>query len=158
MRFRAPTLVSPSLALAGALLFAALTGQARAEETDPCFTADGSIKVVLDACAAYIASGSTDNERLITAHSVRAMGFSATGDLDAAVAELDAAVKIDPAKPNSYFMRAAAYEAKKDYDKAIADLDEAVRLDATHGDYFLLRGIVYRDKGDFDQALIAFNE
>jgi tetratricopeptide (TPR) repeat protein len=158
MRFRAPRMSLSAAVLTGALLLAALPVQAQAEETNPCFTGDGSIKEVLDACAAYIASGSTDNDHLITAHSVRAMGFSATSDFDAAIADMDEAIKIDATKSNSYFMRAAALAAKKDYDKAIADLDEAVRIDAKHGDYYLLRGIVYRDKGDLDRALVEFNQ
>ena len=70
-------------------VFAGLASQARAEETSPCFTGDGSIKEVLDSCAAYIASGSTDKDKLITAHSVRAMAFSAVRDLDSAIAEMD---------------------------------------------------------------------
>ena len=158
MRLRAPKLVSPSLALAGALLFAALTGQARAEETNPCFTGNGTVKEVLDACAAFIASGSTDKERLNTAHRVRAMALSAIGDLDTAIAELDAATKVNSSEPNSYFMRAAAYDAKKDFDKAIADLDEAIRLDGKRGDFYMLRGIVYNHRGDLDRALVEFNE
>src|SRR5262245_47690256 len=154
MRFRAFTL---NCAVTGALA-AGLASPAAAEETSPCFSGDGSIQEVLDSCAAYIASGSTDKDKLITAHSVRAMAFSATKNLDAAVAEMDEAVEIDAAKPYPYFMRAAAYEAKKDYDKAIADLDQAIKLDPSHGDFFLLRGIVYRDKGDLDRALTEFNE
>ncbi|HCL62790.1 MAG TPA: hypothetical protein DIC31_10045, partial [Rhizobiales bacterium] len=129
MRNRAPKLGFPGAMLALALVFAALAPQARAEETNPCFTGGGTVKEVLDACAAFIASGSTDNERLNTAHRVRAMALSAVGDLDAAIAELDAATKVESSEPNSYFMRAAAYDAKKDFDKAIADLDEAIRLD-----------------------------
>ena len=153
MRFRASHIICGA-ALAGALALA----PAQAEETNPCFTGDGSIKEVLDGCASYLASGSTNKDQMITAHSVRAMAFSAIGKIDDAISELDEAVKIDTTKPNSYFMRAAAYEAKKDLDKAIADLDEAIRIDAQHGDYFLLRGIVYRDKGDLDRALVEFNE
>ena len=102
MRFRASRRLCGA-ALAGTLLFAGLASQARAEETSPCFTGDGSIKEVLDSCAAYIASGSTDKDKLITAHSVRAMAFSAVRDLDSAIAEMDEAVKIDATKPNSVF-------------------------------------------------------
>ena len=36
----------------------------------------------------------------------------------APLAEMNAAIEVDPAQANSYFMRAAAYETKKDYDKA----------------------------------------
>jgi len=146
MRFRASRILIGAASLASALLLAA-SGQVRAEESNSCFTGDGSIKEVLDACEAYINSGSTDNDRLIKAHSIRAMGLSATGDFDGAVSEMDTAINIDATKPNNYFMRAAAYAAKKDYDKAITDLDKAIEMDAKHGDFFLLRGIVYRRKG-----------
>ena len=156
MRFRALNIVSCA-ALAGALAFAA-SPAAQAEETNPCFTGEGTVKEVLDGCAAFIASGSTDKDQLVRAHSVRAMAFSAVRNIDAAIAELDEAVKLDATKPNSYFMRAAALAAKKDFDKAIADLDEAIKLDGKHGDFSLLRGIVYRDKGDLDRALTEFNE
>ena len=188
MRFRAPAPLNPGAALAAALLLALpgfalaedatppaagnasppiiedvsppATGDesAPAKESNICFTGEGSIKEVLDACAAYIASNPGDKDRVVTAHSVRAMGFSATGKYDDAITEMTTAIEVDPAQANSYFMRAAAYETKKDYDKAIADLDKAVGLDATRGDFFLLRGIVYADKGDLDRALTEMNE
>ena len=82
--------------------------QPPAKESNICFTAEGSIKEVLDACAAFIASNPDDKERLVTAHSVRAMGFSATGKYDDAVSETTMAIEVDPAQANSYFMRAAA--------------------------------------------------
>jgi tetratricopeptide (TPR) repeat protein len=185
MRFRAPLRLSPVAALAAGLL---LSASAFAEDAAPtasgganppvvqevppptgdaspsaqgeniCFTGKGSIKEVLDACAAYIASNPDDKTRLVIAHDVRAMALSATGKYDEAIGEMTAAIELDPTVPNSYFMRAAAYETVKDYDKAIADLDKAISLDATHGDFFLLRGIVYADKGDLDRALVEMNE
>ena len=156
MRLRAPHAIF-SAALVDAVFFAAWPPPGQAED-NPCFTGDGSVKEVLDGCAAYIASGATDKDQLVRAHAVRAMAFSAIRDLDSALTELDEAIKVDATKPNSYFMRAAAYEAKKDYDKALADLDEAIRLNPKHGDYYLLRGNVYRDTGDLDRALVEFNE
>ena len=64
-------------------------GSAASAEENPCFTGKGSIKDVLDGCAAFLASGSKDTDKLIAAHGNRAMGFSATGDFDAAIAELN---------------------------------------------------------------------
>ena len=87
-------------------------------ETNPCFTGKGSIKEVLDACAAFIASGSTDKERIVAAHGNRALGLSATKDFEGAVKEMDAAIALAPKEPNLYFMRAAANRAKRDLDKA----------------------------------------
>ncbi|MBM3543893.1 MAG: tetratricopeptide repeat protein [Alphaproteobacteria bacterium] len=128
------------------------------EPADPCFDAKGTVKDVLDGCAAFIASGTTDKKKLVTAHSIRAMAFSATGNLDAALVEMNAAVEINPERANSYFMRAAGYDAKKDYDKALADLDTAIGMNDKDGDYYLLRGEVYSHKGDFDKALADLNE
>lgn len=133
-------------------------GAQASTETDPCFTGNGSIKEVLDACAAFLASGSTDTNKLIAAHGNRALGFSATGDYDNAIAEMDAALKLDPSQASIYFMRAAAYEAKSDHDKALADLDEAIRIDATRGDFYMLRGIVFNHKGDLDRAITELNQ
>ena len=136
----------------------ACPGSAASVEDNPCFTGKGSIKEVLDGCAAFLASGSKDTDKLIAAHGNRAIGLSATGDFDAALAELNEAVALDPKQPNSYFMRAAAYEAKKDYDKSIADLDEAIRLDASRGDFYMLRGVVFRQKGDLDRAITELDQ
>jgi tetratricopeptide (TPR) repeat protein len=133
-------------------------GSAASTEENPCFTGKGSIKDVLDGCAAFLASGSKDTDKLIAAHGNRAIGFSATGNYDAALAELNEAVALDPKQPNTYFMRAAAYEAKKDHDKAIVDLDEAVRLDASRGDFYMLRGIVFGQKGELDRAIVELDQ
>jgi len=133
-------------------------GSAASVEDNPCFTGKGSIKEVLDACAAFLASGSKDTDKLIAAHGNRAIGLAATGDFDAALTEMNEAVALDPKQPNSYFMRAAAYEAKKDYDKSIADLDEAIRLDASRGDFYMLRGVVFGQKGDFDRAITELDQ
>ncbi len=127
-------------------------------ETNPCFTGNGTIKDVLDACAAYIASGSTDKDRIVAAHGNRAIGLSATRDFDGAVAEMSEAIALAPSEPNLYLMRGAAYRAKKDYDKAIADVDEAIRLDATRGDYYMLRGMIFGDQGDLDRAVAELNQ
>jgi len=126
-------------------------------ETEPCFTGKGSIKEVLDSCAAIIASGETDKERLAAAHGNRALGFSAVQDFDAAIAEMDKAIELKPDVGNLYLMRGAAYRAKKDLDKAMVDIDKALGIDANKPDFYTMRGMIYADKGDLDNAIIAMN-
>src|SRR5262249_57094184 len=106
MRFRASRIILSAASLASALLLA-LPVQVRAEETKACFDANGSIKEVLDACAAYISSGSTDNDLLIKAHGIRAMALAATGDVDAAIAEMDAAAQNYVSKASTHLTLAA---------------------------------------------------
>jgi tetratricopeptide (TPR) repeat protein len=127
-------------------------------QSNPCFNGKGSIKEVLDACAAFIASGSKNSDLIVAAHGNRALGLSATRDFDGAVAEMDEALRLDPKEPNLYFMRAAAYRAKKDFDKAIADIDEAIQLDAVRGDYYMLRGMIFSDQGDLDKAIAELDQ
>ena len=140
------------------LALAAVPATAEEKPEDPCFDGKLSIKEVLTACEAFIAKGSDSKKLLIRAHSVRALGLSATGNLDKALDEMTAAVEIDPKRANSYFMRAAGYDAKKNYDKAIADLDTAIGLNDADADFYLLRGRVYARKNDFDKALADMNK
>ena len=58
----------------------------------------------------------------------RGEGFSAKGDLDRAIADYDAALKIDPAFVEALNGRAMAWRAKGDRRRALADLDAALRL------------------------------
>jgi hypothetical protein len=69
-------------------------------ETNPCFTGRGTIKEVLDACATFIASGSTDKDRVVAAHGNRAIGLSATRDFDGAIAEMNEAIRLDSSEAN----------------------------------------------------------
>jgi tetratricopeptide (TPR) repeat protein len=126
---------------------------AKSGETDPCFSGQGSIKEVLDACAAFIASGDPDKEKIAAAHANRALGLAATRDYDAAIADLDKAIELMPEIGNLYLMRAAGYRAKQDFDKALADADEAVRRDPKRADFYVMRGMIYADKGDLDHAI-----
>src|SRR5262245_50015650 len=80
MRLRAPH-ASSCAAFVAAVFLAAWPRPGQAQD-NPCFTGDGTVKEVLDGCAAYIASGATDRDQLIRAHAIRAMAFSAIRDLD----------------------------------------------------------------------------
>lgn len=153
MRFCASTLIPAATAM---LLLTAIPASAE-KPADLCFDAKGSVQEVLNACADFIAKGE-DKKLMIRAHSIRAMGYSATGNIDEALKDMDAAVKIDPKRANSYFMRAAAYDAKRSYTKAIADLDEAINLNEKDADYYLLRGIIYSHKNELDDALADLNK
>ncbi|MGD8879255.1 MAG: hypothetical protein PVJ24_03205, partial [Methyloceanibacter sp.] len=88
-----------SVLTAGLLAVALLAAPAAAKDelpSGPCFDGKSTIKEALDACQKIIDAGGDDKKLLIRAHSVRAMGLSATGSLEAAMAEINAAVSIDP--------------------------------------------------------------
>ena len=63
----------------------------------------------------------------------RGVSWSEKGEHDKAVADLDAAIRIDPNNAQAYFNRWHTWAEKKEYDKAIADLDAAIRIDPAQG-------------------------
>ncbi len=62
-------------------------------------------------------------------HRERGVSFLPKGEYDAAIAEFNEAVRLDPNDAEAYRLRGDAWGFKRDNDKAIADYDESIRLD-----------------------------
>jgi uncharacterized protein (TIGR03067 family) len=80
------------------------------------------------------------------------------GELDAAVAALTEALRLDPKAATALCYRGLAYKDKGLPDKALADFDEAVRLDPTRTLAWNGRGLVRRQLGQLDRALADLTE
>jgi tetratricopeptide (TPR) repeat protein len=61
------------------------------------------------------------------------------GEPDAAVADLDEAIRMAPDQASYYVARARAHAAKKQFDTALIDLDKSLSLDPKNVDTLLLR-------------------
>ena len=94
----------------------------------------------------------------------RGASKQALGDLDGALADINEAIRIDPALPQPLINRAVIWRAKGDIDRAIADSTEAIRLAKAKAPVnimtppgsvlisaYIQRGLAYEAKGDFDQ-------
>ncbi len=130
----APTraLAGAAILLAGTLLVApavALTQQ----DIDWCanagqaFTQDQAI----DGCTAAIGSGRWSEKDLVWAFVDRGLAHEIKGETDAAIADYDRAIQLDPASVNAFYDRGLAYNVKGDYGRAIADFDRVIQLDPT---------------------------
>lgn len=90
--------------------------------------------VKIRACSVFIETGRAVGGRplprnaLWAATSLRAVGYLKKNDLDHALADLNAAIRIDPSQSESYGYRGLAYVNLKQYDRARADFTEALRL------------------------------
>lgn len=75
-------------------------------------------------------AGTAEAPRALDAKALTARGdgFNAKGDFDRAIADYDAALKIDPASVEALNARAMAWRAKGDRRRALGDLDAALRL------------------------------
>ena len=79
-------------------------------------------------------------------------------DLDAAIADFDRAISLDPQNAQAYHNRGWSWRIKRAYEKAIADYSEAIRIDPTYAWAYNNRGIARRDQGEWDRALTDFDE
>ncbi|MEP6944835.1 MAG: ankyrin repeat domain-containing protein [Acidobacteriota bacterium] len=75
-------------------------------------------------------------------------------DFPAAILDLTAAIKADPASSEAFFRRAYAYYLSGDYQKGLTDTDESIRLDAQSGTTYGLRGMINSKLKGYDAAVL----
>jgi tetratricopeptide (TPR) repeat protein len=83
----------------------------------------------------------------------RGIAYSDKKLFDRAIADFDAALKIDTDHALAFANRAIAYHRKNDYDRAIADYDEAIRLDTEDPDTYRNRGLAFYRKGKYERTI-----
>src|SRR5256886_3333130 len=92
----------------------------------------------------------------------RGASKQALGDIDGALADINEAIRVDPALPQPLTNRAVIWRAKGDFDRAIADATEAIHLAKAKAPVNIMtppgsvlisaysqRGLAYEAKGDF---------
>lgn len=75
-----------------------------------------------------IAAGGLSKENLAIVYNNRGIAYWSTGQLDKAISDYDAAIRLQPDYVAAYHNRGTAYRDGDEYDKAIADYDTAIRL------------------------------
>ncbi|MGI6414289.1 MAG: tetratricopeptide repeat protein [Thermoguttaceae bacterium] len=106
--------------------------------------------MIWDASAGYQLAASP--EFLAAIHSDRAIRSWYNGDFEAALAEFEEVIRIDPNSAKAYDRRAKLYLKKGELDKAIADYGELIRLDPKAPSNYQARACILLDKGEFDRA------
>ena len=86
------------------------------------------------------------------AYSSRGEAMRLKGNLDQAIADHEAAIRLNPS-PESFGNRALAWKDKGDLDRAIADCDDAILLNPNYAPAYAARGEILRLKGEFDRSL-----
>ena len=77
-------------------------------------------------------------------------------ELDLAITDFSAAVKIEPDSAIHYYNRAIAYSKKNDDAKAIVDYSEAIRLDPGLAPAYNNRAHEFEITGERDKAIADF--
>ena len=77
---------------------------------------------------------------------------------DRALADLDDAIKLNPADTTNYFLRAMLYGTRNDADHAIADLSRVIAIDPTAVGAYLTRASQYATKNDYDREIADLDQ
>jgi len=80
------------------------------------------------------------------------------GELDAALAQVNQALKISPYLGEAHFLKGCIQQAKGDQDAALADFNQSLSCDPQHALGYLHRGRLRTARGDLDGALADFDQ
>jgi tetratricopeptide (TPR) repeat protein len=89
---------------------------------------------------------------------LRAKAYGQTGDLDLCLADIEEAVRLDPANALAVGSRGDVHLARKEYDRALADYTTAASLDPNNALIFIGRGMVHVARRDVDRAIADFEQ
>lgn len=145
--------------LALALAIATLTVLPAAGFADPIDDCNSNTPdYIIDGCTKLIDGDKTSDEAKAIAYFNRANALDDKGDLDAAIADYTASIKLKGDYVDSYLNRGLSYAEKKDYDSAIADFNRALALKPDAARILYARSRAYENKGDLQQALAGYEE
>jgi lipoprotein NlpI len=108
------------------------------------------------ACSRLVATRSLGSAERAAAHLNRGTAYLRKGEADRAIADLDAALKINPGDVVALNRRGEAHAAKADFTRAFADFSEAVRLNPRYPLAFRSRARIHFYRGNFDAAAEDF--
>lgn len=82
----------------------------------------------------------------------------AKGDLNAAIAAFNQAIKIDAQNAPAYYNRGLAYSLQNKLNEAISDYSQAIQIDPKYKEAYYQRGSLKGQQGNFDEAINDFSE
>jgi tetratricopeptide (TPR) repeat protein len=135
----------------------AIAPMARADALGDCIRASDPAARIL-ACSEVIAGTAHSLSEKAVAYRNRGRARGQAGALDAAMADLNEAVKLNPTDNQAFTYRALARTGQGDIDGAIADYSEVIRLRPSSPIGFIGRGHAYLVKGAAQPAIGDFSE
>ena len=152
-----------NLTLAGALIavvvLLAAAGAHGQSTTDSerCVSVTGNPDLAIQHCTRAIESQKFSGELLARLYFNRGVEWAAKGDFDRAIADYDAAIKLQPRAADTFYNRGNAWANKGDPDRAIADYDTAIKLDPKEPAAYGGRAVEWAVKGDYARAIADYD-
>jgi tetratricopeptide (TPR) repeat protein/uncharacterized membrane protein len=124
-------------------------------DSDPDFQTcqDGSGDDAIAGCDRAINSEKFKGTPLVELYNDRGWEKTAKKDYEAALADYDKALELDPKSSLTYKNRGLLHYHKEEYDAAIADFDKAIEIDPDYIEAYASRGDVYQDEEKLDQSI-----
>ena len=108
----------------------------------------------IEACSFVIANAPPAAAReLARVYLIRGYAYLDQAVYDRALADFDAATKVDPTFNGPFNGRGLVFRRQKQIDRAISEFDAAIRLNPQDPIVYTNRGDAYRDEGHYDRAL-----
>jgi tetratricopeptide (TPR) repeat protein len=117
-----------------------------------------SLDKQINGCTVAIQSRLWSGQGLAWAFNDRGFAQYLKGNFDAAFADFEQSIQLDPKNAVAFNNRGLIYLAEGELDRAIADFDQAIRIDPTYIFAFNNRGSAYSDKEDYDRAIADYRE
>ncbi len=144
---------------AGAMPQAAADQSAKASPKDVAACAQvNAPDQAIAGCTRVIEDQRQKPQRRAAALYNRGNAYTAKGDTDAAIADYDEALKLDPKNAGALNNRGSARSDKGDTDAAIADFDAAIKLSGRFASAYFNRANAYAAKGDSARAIADYDK
>ncbi|MGB9365341.1 MAG: tetratricopeptide repeat protein [Xanthobacteraceae bacterium] len=134
---------------------AAQTTRATARDVAACAQSKDN-DAAMAGCTRVIDDSKVKPKGRADAYYNRGNAHSAKGDLTAAIADYDEAIKLDPKNARALTNRGTAHSEKGDAEAALADFDEAIKRDPRFAAAYFNRANAYAAKGDADRAIAGY--
>ncbi|MBM3343238.1 MAG: tetratricopeptide repeat protein, partial [Betaproteobacteria bacterium] len=135
---------------------AALSGGLHAQTADDgdlCRNTENNPDLAIKYCTTAIETRKANNETLARWHVQRGVQWIAKGDYERAIADHNAALKLDAKTPNAHYQRGRAHALRGEAERAIADFDAAAKLRPDDPVIYHARGVERMVIGDYTLAM-----
>lgn len=142
------------------LLASMLAGAVHAQantDLEQCRSITNNPDLAIKLCTRALDSGKLAPRDRAQAHLNRGVEWANKNDYDRALADYDAALRIDPKLADAYHNRGSAWAHKGDPDRAIADFDASLRLNPKDAGVLHSRAVELTVKGDYARALADYD-
>ena len=119
---------------------------------------EGAPEAAIAACSTVLNDKGTAPELRVLTLINRGTAHAKSRNLDSALVDFDAAIKLDPKSAAAHNHRGLVLRDRGDYELAIESYSAAIKLQPQVAAFHINRGIAYRWRLDYDNALTDLND